>query len=565
MSKRESSLITYAVSKLDPEVFSHPVWVRFGRQILFNSRFIIDDLLHAAKRLETADPTGTCQILLICAACQSHVSQQYDALRTIQRIITLADASCLERETIWALWGACSISFMEANYEQAETYFLNLQTALSQRHEWILADLIDVLRQSLSQSEAGRSWKSHDQALEDPLTFTFNWLHNWGVPMQGAAPGIGLAPAEPANQTTKRSTSIQSFFSVQYWRGHWRSLLLAIRGELNVQWAEDEGRSLLKPSSPWSPMEQFDRRAAPQTIETILQNEVATPLLPEKEGAHPKTALHTQKPVSRKQDSSSRVSGPNPTAIPMAVHMLGHFGITIGELKVKLPVSRGLSILKYLLLHHKQYISREMLMDVFWPDAEAKTARNNLNVAMHSLRKSLRRIVFLPVVIFEDGAYRLQSELQVWLDVEEFERCVKSGQRLEDQNHVSSALAEFETAISLYQGDLLEENPYEEWTILDRERLRVAYLETLDRLSQIYFNQERYAACIASCQRILARDRCREDAHRLLMCSYSRQEQYHLAIRQYQVCHDALREELQVKPAMETTQLYNRIRRHECI
>jgi DNA-binding SARP family transcriptional activator len=247
----------------------------------------------------------------------------------------------------------------------------------------------------------------------------------------------------------------------------------------------------------------------------------------------------------------------------MAIHMLGPFGIMIGDLKVKLPPSRGLSVLKYLLLHHKQYISREMLMDIFWPDAEAKTARNNLNVAIHSLRKSLRSIIFLPIISFENGAYRLQDELQIWLDVEEFERCVKSGCRLEAQNQLSSALAEFETAISLYQGDFLEENPYEEWTILDRERLRVAYLESLDHLSQIYFSQERYAACISSCQLILARDRCREDTHRLLMCCYSRQEQYHLAVRQYQICLEALRAELKVKPAMETTQLYDHIRHRE--
>jgi len=237
----------------------------------------------------------------------------------------------------------------------------------------------------------------------------------------------------------------------------------------------------------------------------------------------------------------------------------------IGDLKVRLPASRGLSVLKYLLLHHKQYISREMLMDIFWPDAEAKTARNNLNVAMHSLRKSLRSIIFLPVIVFEGGAYHLQNEYQVWLDVDEFERCFKAGERWEAQHQLSSALAEFETAISLYQGDFLEENPYEEWTILDRERLRVAYLETLDHLGQIYFGQARYAACIASCQLILTRDRCREDTHRLLMCCYSRQEQYHLAVRQYQICLEALRSELRVKPALETTQLYDCIRRHEYV
>jgi DNA-binding SARP family transcriptional activator len=243
--------------------------------------------------------------------------------------------------------------------------------------------------------------------------------------------------------------------------------------------------------------------------------------------------------------------------------MLGPFGMTIGDLTVKLPASRGLSVLKYLLLHHKQTISREMLMDIFWSDAEPETARNNLNVTIHSLRKSLRTITFLPIIVYEDGAYGLEHNLEIWLDVEEFEKCVKAGQHIEAREQFSAAVAEYEAAVSLYQGDFLEQTPYEEWTILDRERLRVAYLDTIDRLSHIYFRQERYAACITVCQRILAHDRCREDTYCLLMHCYSRQGQYHLALSQYQNCVKALHEEMEVEPAPETTRLYDRIRCHE--
>jgi len=247
--------------------------------------------------------------------------------------------------------------------------------------------------------------------------------------------------------------------------------------------------------------------------------------------------------------------------MPVFVHMLGTFSITIGDLGVKLPASRGLSIFKYLLLHHNQNIPRDVLMDIFWPDAEPDTARNNLNVAMHNVRKALRAAVFLPLIEFESGAYGLESNLQIWLDVEEFERCFKAGQRLEARDQLTAAVTEYETAVSLYQGDFLEQNPYEEWTVLDRERLRLAYLDTLDRLSQIYFSQERYAACIAICQRILTMDNCSENAHRSLMRCYSRQGQQNLALRQYQICVEAIRRELDVAPATATTQLYEQIRR----
>lgn len=237
--------------------------------------------------------------------------------------------------------------------------------------------------------------------------------------------------------------------------------------------------------------------------------------------------------------------------------------MTIGDAQVKIPSSRSLSLFKYLLIHHKQAIPREILMDKFWPDAEPETARNSLNVAIHSLRQHLHTVSDVPLIVFEAGSYGLTPNLQVWIDVEEFEQAHQTGQRLETRNQKAAAIAEYECAVSLYQGDFLEENPYEEWTILDRERLRIAYLDTLDRLSQIYFEEEHYSACRTACQLILIKDPCREDAHCLLMRCYSRQRQPHLALYQYQVCVEALRGELQVEPAPETTQLYNRIRRRE--
>ena len=130
---------------------------------------------------------------------------------------------------------------------------------------------------------------------------------------------------------------------------------------------------------------------------------------------------------------------------------------------------------------------------------------------------------------------------------------------------MTAAIAEYEIAINLYQGDLLADSPYEEWLVLERERLRVAYLDILDRLSQIHFSQEQYTACLTLCQIIINRDVCREDVHCRVMRCYSRLGQDALALRQYQVCVNALHEELDVEPAPETIQLYHRIRHRESV
>ncbi len=202
-------------------------------------------------------------------------------------------------------------------------------------------------------------------------------------------------------------------------------------------------------------------------------------------------------------------------------------------------------------------------MDVFWPQAGPEAARNSLNVTLHGLRQALKTVTEMPVILFEEGAYCLNPEFHIWTDVDEFDRHVQAGRRFEAKEQLVRAIAEYEAAMELYHGDFLSGDLYEEWPVLPRERLRVACHDTLDRLSRIYFSRQQYGACEAICQQILARDNCREDAHCLLMRCYSRQEQHHLALRQYQVCVDALRSELDVAPAPATVQLFERIRRRE--
>ena len=573
-SQNSSPLLNYAISRLSPDVFSHPVWVRFGWKQESVALNIIDDLLSAAKNLEEHDPGNTCQILLICAVYQNHSGQHHNALRTTQQALALAERTGLSREIIWGIWGVCAIFIQQRNYEQAASHLVDLRMALTQQNEWILADFVGVIKESLLHPVIGNAGEhstfSDDRSSHGMLTFTFDWLMQWGFSAHISESESEVTINPPKSHTPTLGTLTQSFFSVQRWQGHWHTLMLMFKGELKLEWAENDGHPTKRQFSFWgSILSSLRLYLSGQNIDSQFKNNAPqirdTDLLPPaKENYLPNATTRGKNQFSTSEKvTGSHRSEQATTVVPIAVHMLGMFSATIGDLTVKLPGSRGLSLFKYLLLHHKQNTPREVLMDIFWPDAEPETARNNLNVAMHNLRKVIFTVTDLPMIIYEGGAYSLAPDLQVWLDLEEFERCVKAGQRLEARDQLTAAVAEYESAISLYQGDFLEQNPYEEWTVLERERLRVAYLDTLDRLGQIYFSQERYAACITVCQLTLTRDRCREDAHCLLMRCYSCQGQYHLASRQYQSCVEALHAELDVEPALETTQVYEHIRRRE--
>jgi DNA-binding SARP family transcriptional activator len=202
-------------------------------------------------------------------------------------------------------------------------------------------------------------------------------------------------------------------------------------------------------------------------------------------------------------------------------------------------------------------------MEVFWPGSSTEASRNSLNVAIHALRRTLRSITDMPIVVHDCGVYRINRDVRLWLDVEAFESHVKCGRRFEDAGELDKAMRDFEFAASLYRGDFMADDPYEDWAALTRERLRLAHLEALSRLSNLYFSAGNYTACVGLCQRIIERDPCREDAHRRLMRCHSRQGMPHLALMQYRVCARALADELGVETDPATTELHERIRRHE--
>jgi DNA-binding SARP family transcriptional activator len=248
-------------------------------------------------------------------------------------------------------------------------------------------------------------------------------------------------------------------------------------------------------------------------------------------------------------------------ACHLSAHLFGSFRATIDDKPIdNCPNSHGRAVFAYLLAHHNAPVPSEVLMDVFWPNASPKSARNSLNVALHSLRQTLRAVTDQPIIVFRNGAYGFSPDTSVWLDSGEFEKHIQAGRTLAGAGKFAETICEYGAAVHLYRGDFLADDRYEEWAVLPREQLRALFLEVVDQLSQIHFEQAEYAACIGLCQLVLAQDPCREDIHCRLMMCFVKQNQHPLALRQYQICVEALRQELDVAPAATTCQLYERIR-----
>ena len=244
----------------------------------------------------------------------------------------------------------------------------------------------------------------------------------------------------------------------------------------------------------------------------------------------------------------------------LRAHFFGHFELLCdGE---PMPLGRNgkaLTILKYLLANRSRLVSQDHLMGWMWPDSNLKKARWSLNSAVHGLRKLLGRCSTSPnvnYVLLEEGYYRLCPDVRISTDVEEFDAHYQEGRRLERIGSTEEAAAEYEKAIELYRGEYLVEDLYEDWTMVERERLSNAYTDVLGRLAVHYYETEQYQESLRACYRILEKDRSHEESYRLLMRCYARLGLWERALRQYHLCERILSQEYGMNPSPETQALY---------
>ena len=547
VSQNGGSLLAYVVSRLRPDVFSHSIWVNFGDKKKPLSSETIEEFLSATRQLQKDDPVSACQILLICAVHQNYSGQRGEALKRIQQILALAEQYQLANEFLWACWGAIAICVQQGDFEQAVEHLQSLQARLRRQDEWVLANFIETVEQSLCQRtpnpESGEPASFQDSEYGGLMRLTFEWLKQWGFSAKSNIPEFQAISIENNNPNRFRDGSSRPLWSNQSWHRFWFHFKQIMRGELKLMWVANGAH--YRPD----PVIQRPTTYSPPSIPN--QPEDSPPTAPRNLSQdHPQSEPALQ---SFQKDAFPEAS--------LLVYCLGTFRVYINDQLIeKWPGNKCRQVLKYLVVHRETPVNQEILMEQFWPGIDAKSARRNLYQAVYNLRQALQSgDTDASYVLTEDNHYCLNPELGIWVDSEAFDSHYQSARNLIASGCQDEAMQEFEAAENLYQGEFLAEDRYEDWPLVHRENLKNAYLDAVDQLSQHFYKTEQFATCIYYCRKILTEDNCREDAHRRVMLCYINLDQSHLALRQYQNCVEALRNELGVPPMTATEELYKQI------
>jgi DNA-binding SARP family transcriptional activator len=218
------------------------------------------------------------------------------------------------------------------------------------------------------------------------------------------------------------------------------------------------------------------------------------------------------------------------------------------------------TILKILAARAGEFVSADQLIEQIWPAEDPAIARRNLHVRISQLRHALLPSDPNAYIQTLENGYILPLNTACQVDVNFFQQAFEQGGAFLENGEVEQAICAFEAARNLYPGDFLVEDLYEDWTYLQRERLREQHLELLIDLSECYAQQGRYRRAIADCWQVLDADPCREAVYVRLMLYYYYSGEQDQALRIYENCKLILLRELQVQPLPSTKFLVEQIR-----
>jgi DNA-binding SARP family transcriptional activator len=238
--------------------------------------------------------------------------------------------------------------------------------------------------------------------------------------------------------------------------------------------------------------------------------------------------------------------------VTLRVRLFGQFQATWQDFTLSAPGRPRLqSLLAYLLLFHRyRSASRDHLAFTLWPGTSEAQAHANLRQYLHKLRAWLPSPADNPFLLIDSNEIHLNPDAPWWVDVWAFEDALSQGE------------ACLPSAVELASCDLLPDL-YDDWLLIERERLHLIYIRALARLVTLCQRHGDWYSALTWGQRLVADEPLDEQGQRLLMGVYYASGNRPVALQQFEDFRCLLQQELGVSPMPETLALHDAILRGE--
>ncbi len=244
----------------------------------------------------------------------------------------------------------------------------------------------------------------------------------------------------------------------------------------------------------------------------------------------------------------------------LKIYTLGKFEIVKDGKSIqfsrKAP-QKPLAMLKVLIVFGGSDVSEMRISDVLWPDADGDVAYHAFTTTLSRLRKL---IGVDKAITLHEGRLSLNPRY-CWVDIWAFQRLLEEADEVSENGNNHTHIQIIEKAVSMYQGNFLEGDEEEPWTISLRERLRNRFTHCLSTLGNFWEGEKQVEKAIGYYNRGLEVCDLTEEFYQNLMVCYHKLDRNAEAFGVYKLLKKVLSAASGLNPSQKTEQILNSISR----
>ncbi|WP_248547823.1 response regulator [Paenibacillus odorifer] len=213
--------------------------------------------------------------------------------------------------------------------------------------------------------------------------------------------------------------------------------------------------------------------------------------------------------------------------------------------------SKAQELFAFLLHNRNRFVSKDMLIELLWPDFNLKKASTHLYTTIYQVRQCLKQNeVDLHISNLSGGeGYTLETGSML-IDVDKWEQGILSLETISEVN-----CAEHQVLFELYSGDYYDDYDYL-WAESERQRLRTIWLHHAMGIAQFYIESNRIAEAVTVYQRVVQLQPYFEQGHLGLMKVYDSIGERSAVEEQYKLLKDLFQKELNLGLPASVEQWY---------
>lgn len=233
---------------------------------------------------------------------------------------------------------------------------------------------------------------------------------------------------------------------------------------------------------------------------------------------------------------------------------------TFGRIQIKLGdhvitsaewMSQNARDLLLLLLMHPEGLAKEEIGEIFWPDSTPAELKLRFKNTIYRLRHAAGK----DAVKFDGEIYTFNRGMDYEADCENFIQGLAAARRIEN---ISARIKSLRAVIKIYRGTFLPELS-DQWVITERERLHQMAMDAMIQLAELQMQQGELEGVLETAQFLLDFEPTHEPMACLAMRALAVSGNIAAVMQLYDQLRDALHEELDATPSLQTIRLYENL------